>query len=348
MANKAHLKILARGVEAWNRWRKRPSGMLPDLREANLVNVNLERADLSRTDLSGAKLVNANLLSADFHYARLCGTNLTGSKPVAARFIRANIEEADFTRSSMTDAIFKNSSLNGANFTSARVGSTTFASLDLSQTRALDTLDHWGPSTVGTDTLYLSKGQIPEAFLRGCGLPDDLIQLARSIALDPIEFNSCFISYSSKDEEFARRLYADLQANHVRCWFAPHDVKGGRKLHEQIDHAIRVHDRVLLILSPDSINSAWVKTEIAKARKREIKETRHVLFPIRLVDFDVLRNWEYFDADSGTDYAKEIRDYFIPDFSNWKDHDSYLDAFRKLLENLKGERTANPPTPNEK
>jgi hypothetical protein len=51
----------------------------------------------------------------------------------------------------------------------------------------------------------------------------------------------------------------------VRCWFAPHDVQGGRKLHDQIDHAIRIYDRLLLILSDHSMNSEWVKTEIANA-----------------------------------------------------------------------------------
>ena len=35
-----------------------------------------------------------------------------------------------------------------------------------------------------------------------------------------------------------------------------------------------------------------------------------------------------FDADTGKDSAREIREYFIPDFSNWKDHDSYQRAFR--------------------
>ena len=60
----------------------------------------------------------------------------------------------------------------------------------------------------------------------------------------------------------------------MRCWFAPHDVQGRRKLHEQIDEAIRVHEKVLLILSESSMNSEWVKTEIAKARKREVREKR--------------------------------------------------------------------------
>jgi hypothetical protein len=47
----------------------------------------------------------------------------------------------------------------------------------------------------------------------------------------------------------------------VRCWFAPHDIQSGKKLHEQIDEAIRLHDKLLLILSPHSMQSEWVKTE---------------------------------------------------------------------------------------
>jgi len=92
---------------------------------------------------------------------------------------------------------------------------------------------------------------------------------------------------------------------------------------------------LLLILSPESMKSEWVKTEIAKARKREVREKRQVLFPIRLCSFEALRDWECFDADTGKDSAREIREYYIPDFSNWKDHDSYQEAFARLLRDLK-------------
>jgi hypothetical protein len=94
---------------------------------------------------------------------------------------------------------------------------------------------------------------------------------------------------------------------------------------------------LLLILSEHSINSEWVKTEIAKARRREEKEGKRVLFPVRLVGFERLRDWECFDGDTGKDSAREIREYFIPDFSNWKDHDSYQKAFQRLVRGLEGE-----------
>jgi hypothetical protein len=78
-------------------------------------------------------------------------------------------------------------------------------------------------------TIYSSQGKIPLAFLRGAGFPETFIAYIPSlIAVGAIQFYSCFISYSTKDQEFADRLYADLQNKGVRCWFAPDDVQGGK------------------------------------------------------------------------------------------------------------------------
>ena len=74
-----------------------------------------------------------------------------------------------------------------------------------------------------------------------------------------IQFYSCFISYSTRDEEFAKHLHSDLQNKGVRCWFAPHDVQSGKKLHEQIDEAIRRYEKLLLVLSGNSMSSGWVE-----------------------------------------------------------------------------------------
>ncbi len=46
-------------------------------------------------------------------------------------------------------------------------------------------------------------------------------------------------------------------------------------------------------------------------------------------------NFELFDADTGIDTAAEIREYFIPDFSNWKDHDSFEAAYQRLMQDFK-------------
>jgi hypothetical protein len=59
--------------------------------------------------------------------------------------------------------------------------------------------------------------------------------------------------------------------------------------------------------------------------------------PPQHVDYGALQAWECFDADTGEDLAAEVRQYFIPDFSDWKDHDAFEKAFERLLRDLKAE-----------
>jgi hypothetical protein len=282
MANEEHLKILKQGVDAWNRWREANPEILPDLREADLAwaelgDMNFRGANLDNGNLTGAKLSGTNLRWASLHGANLSWAALNRTDLRGANLSGANLHGADLRRAniSMPD-------LSGADFSEAQVGFTTFAFADLSTIKGIETIQHAGPSTIGIDTIYRSEGKIPIRFLRGAGVPDNFIEYMSSLVGTAFEFYSCFISYSGKDQEFAARIHADLQDNGVRCWFATHHVQAGKKLHEQIDSAIRLHERLLLILSPDSINSEWVKTEIAKARKREIQEDKRVLFPVRL------------------------------------------------------------------
>jgi hypothetical protein len=130
---------------------------------------------------------------------------------------------------------------------------------------------HHGPSVISIDTIYFSHGHIPDIFLRGAGVPDPMIDYMHSLveSMNPIDYYSCFISYSSKDENFANRLYADLQNKGVRCWFAPEDMKIGDKIRPRIDEAIRIHDKLLLVLSKHSVESDWVEKEVETALEKE-------------------------------------------------------------------------------
>ena len=334
MANEEHLAILKKGA-SWNKWREQHPDIRPDLREGDL-----RAADLRGANLIEANLRGANLRGADLRHADLSGADLHEAYLVRADLFGANLSRADLSRANLSRANLSSANLNGAvlgetDFTKAILKWTVLADVDLSTAKGLETVRHSGPSTIGVDTIYWSKGEIPDVFLRGAGLLDEFIAYIGSLVGRPIQFYSCFISYSTLDQDFAERLHADLQAKGVRCWFAPHDVKAGEKLHEQIDQAIRLHDKLLLILSEHSMNSEWVKTEIFNAREREVAEKKRKLFPVRLVRYETLYDWKCFDAKTGKDLAREIAEYFIPDFANWKDHDSYQNGFERLLKDLK-------------
>jgi hypothetical protein len=66
---------------------------------------------------------------------------------------------------------------------------------------------HGGPSIIDHRTI-LKSGRLPLSFLRGCGVPDTLIDYLPSRLNEPIRFYSCFISYSHEDKAFARTFYA--------------------------------------------------------------------------------------------------------------------------------------------
>jgi uncharacterized protein YjbI with pentapeptide repeats len=348
MANPEHLKILKQGVEIWNDWRESNQAESPNLFDADLSFTDLGSADLTSADLSAAKLNGANLSFANLTAANFTAANLTGANLSFANLNIANLSGAILSDSELGGANLTDAELRKTNLSKADLGETVFGNVDLSEVIGLDTVVHRGPSTVGIDTLYKSQGEIPDKFLRDVGVPEEAIDLARSIRADPaIQWHSCFISYSTKDDEFARRLHARMREANMRVWFAPEDLKGGKKLHEQLFEAIQVHDRLLIVLSEHSIQSEWVMTEIRKARETEKKEKRRKLFPIRLMDFATLRDWTCFDADTGKDLAVEVREYFIPDFSNWKDHNAFEAAFARLQKDLKEETKLHNKKPNE-
>ncbi|NTW83754.1 MAG: toll/interleukin-1 receptor domain-containing protein [Chlorobiaceae bacterium] len=337
MANPEHLEILRQGVEVWNSWRKEKPEIKPDLSNLALPNtdfhgidfgkVNLRMGNLYGVNISGANLCNANLSLVRFGGANISNSNLTGADLQVADLRGTNLNNANLTSVNFSACNFDGANVKTANFKNAIFRYTAFINIDLCCAYNLESIIHEGPSSIGIDTLYKSKGNIPEVFLRGCGVPDQMIEYAKSLTANPIDYYSCFISYSHKDEEFAKRLWEGLQANNVRCWFAPHDLKIGDKIRSVIDETIRVHDKLLLILSEHSVQSDWVEHEVEHALELEKERKKGMLFPVQVDDAIM---------DSKTGWAGNVkRQRHIGDFTLWKDHDAYKAAFDRLLRDLK-------------
>ena len=58
----------------------------------------------------------------------------------------------------------------------------------------------------------------------------------------------------------------------------------GDEIRPRIDESIRIHDKLLLVLSESSLTSTWVKKEVETAFDKETLQQKLVLFPIRLDD----------------------------------------------------------------
>jgi len=104
MADQKSLKLLRKGVEAWNIWRDNNF----------LINIDLSGADLSRANLNGANLLEANLLEANLE-----GANLEGAHLDVANLVGANLVEANLVEALLVEAHLEGADLKGANLVEA-------------------------------------------------------------------------------------------------------------------------------------------------------------------------------------------------------------------------------------
>ena len=350
MANEEQLAILKQGVEVWNEWRIEKPGTLVDLSGTDLSGLNLDSAILVTADLTGvnlhkvrlvgssfikANLTKANLSGADLVAADLSGAilnkaDLTGADLMWAKLNHANLHEACLSETELVGTDFSATNLKESNFRNARFLSTVFGDVDLSQAKGLDGVFHLGPSTIGIDTIYKSRGNIPEIFLRGAGVPENFITFMHSLTGRAFEYYSCFISHSVKDKHFCERLYADLQAKGVRVWYFPEDAKWGEHVWGEIDRSIKIYDKLIVVCSENSLQSIPVQREMERALNREDKEHTNILFPIRIDDF-IFEHWEH---ERKADALAKV----VGDFSGWeRDAAKYEKAFDKLLKGLQAE-----------
>lgn len=333
MANEEHLSILKQGVVVWNKWRSVSPKVVPDLSHLNLSGIAVSYANLRGANLSGAKLNHADLTGADLGGADLHSAHLSG-----------------------------------ANFNQVRTSSTVFTNIDFHEVRNLEKVRHYGPSEISISTLHRSEGQIPAAFLRGCGLSDWEIEAAKlyrsdlsmsqlvgityklvELRSDPtIQFYSCFISYSHTDKEFARGLYDSLQNRGIRCWLDEHQLLPGDDIYEQVDRGIRLWDKVLLCCSKDSLSSWWVDDEVDKAFTKEqklMKQRRRkvlALIPLNLDGYLFSKKWK-----SGK--ATQIRARLAADFTGWQtDGKKFEDQFKKLVAALRADAGGREQPPKAK
>lgn len=331
------------GVAEWNE-RRSAGEKIPDLSEENLVGLNLGGANLSwgrfrmanfrNVDLIGANLSHARLCDAHFSGANLNGANLFGADLSEAQFLNANLAEAKLANAELTGANFSGANLEGARLNGATASWTAFPEM-LGMAAGLDEVIHEGPSFVPLGALRSLKEQVPELFLRGCGLKDFEIEFARSQAGNPVQFYDCFISYCTQDEEFATRLYNDLQGAGVRCWKWNEDAKTGKSLWGEINQAIRTYDKLILIASKASLSSPAVNREIERAIVQEDEREKaggdkDVLFPIRLDDF-VFEGWQH---ERKVDVTQKV----IADACGWgKNPAKYKTVLERVLRDLQTE-----------
>lgn len=286
----------------------------------------LNNATLSNSDLRGSDFRDADLMGASLRNANLYGTTLRGT----------NLREVDLDGACLYETNLNSANLEDTNFDHSKLKSTFFLNVDLGKSKGLDNVRHDGPSTIDLDTLFRSRGNIPASFFQGAGVPASFIALLESFSPDDFEYQSCFISFSSSDQEFVEKLQSGLQGEGLRTWLVPIDSKTGGPIQSRMEQEIQSTDKLLLVFSKNSVNSDWIELEVKQALEQEKKlyaDVEDDELPIPVV-FPIMID----NSINETDYiwAKKLRkNRHIEDFTEWQNKTSYISAFDRLLIELK-------------
>ncbi len=139
-----------------------------------------------------------------------------------------------------------------------------------------------------------------------------------------------FISHSSRDREVVVRLARMLKDHKVDYWFSVH-IAGAKQWHDEIGRALDRCDWFLIVLTPNSVRSQWVKRELLFAlnegrynekiipvlrRPCEYARLSWTLPELQLVDFSgsfdvgcrqLLRIWKMDYASARRKAARKIK-----------------------------------------
>ena len=151
VADNNQIDILSQGVEVWNKWREDNPDALIDLKNAELMHMNLENANLAEADLQKANLSFANFKNANFAFADLESAvfsfgsfegasfsgahlenayledaNLVGAKLPGANLKNAKLANSNLKNAYLVDANLEGTILNAVNFRNANLSSVTF------------------------------------------------------------------------------------------------------------------------------------------------------------------------------------------------------------------------------
>lgn len=96
-----------------------------------------------------------------------------------------------------------------------------------------------------------------------------------------------FISHSSSDQMFVRTLKSDLNENNIQTWVDEDQLNLGDNLVDKLEIALDESSHFLIILSPHSVTSDWVRFELKKAIDNINSQLLQKIIPIKYSSCDI-------------------------------------------------------------
>ncbi|GEM_PF-4502892 len=93
-----------------------------------------------------------------------------------------------------------------------------------------------------------------------------------------------FLSHSSIDKPFIRRLSTDLRENGINVWLDEENILPGQSIVERINQALEKNDFILLAVSRSFLESEWATWETNASINKAIQDKSDSVIPLLLED----------------------------------------------------------------
>lgn len=92
--------------------------------------------------------------------------------------------------------------------------------------------------------------------------------------------SSIFLSHTSIDKPFVEKLARDLKRIGINVWFDKYEIKIGDSITWKIEDGIRENEYLGIVLSPEALNSEWVKSELGAGWVKQMQSQKVFVLPI--------------------------------------------------------------------
>ncbi len=315
MADINHIKLLCRGVAAWNKARTAtpfvPDLSQVDIRDADLNGANFDSAELDgtrfsnvdakaisgrsarlngirarHTDFTGSALGGAELKGSDFLSSCLRDVDMSG---VAARFLKirhCDCQHLDFSSADLeAGSHFYNSDLRGAVFTGAKLNGAEFRRIR-AHAVLVDQLRSAGAALQEINNLIEERDEWVD--LSTYKLKENRKDFPQILYQNQVYWINdgrwdFFISHASVDKvSVAEPLARALKNLGQEVWYDDDSIVVGEDLNAVITHGIEGSRFGVVILSKAFFNRRWTEVELDALQSKQIFLVRHGLEPEEL------------------------------------------------------------------
>ena len=160
------------------------------------------------------------------------------------------------------------------------------------------------------------------------------------------DMSSIFMSHSSADKPFVRRLAEDLRKNGHYVWVDEAEIKIGDSLIGKIEEGIENTEYLGVVISSSSNKSEWVTREVRTALNQEIYGKKIKVLPILLEKVEIplfLIDKKYADFTSEDNYESSLQIILerLSELPDGVEKTSFsreeVQVYKQLLEDLKQE-----------